>query len=37
MERVTGIEPVEPPKKRKRNKGHTTDGRQVDAERTPDE
>jgi integrase len=25
MERVTGIEPVEPPKKRKRNKGHTTD------------
>jgi hypothetical protein len=25
MERVTGIEPVEPPKKRKRNMGHTTD------------
>jgi hypothetical protein len=37
MERVTGIEPAEPQIKPKRDKGKNNDGRQVDAEWTPDE
>ena len=37
LERVTGIEPAEPKKKRKRHKDETGNGRQVDAEWTPDD